>query len=86
MNTITTKLVKDGNSIAVRLPKTALVMSGLTEEILMEVKKGQITLRSNKKNRADWDKKINLVINSNPNVLLTDNELEDWDVTVNEGL
>ena len=45
MVSITTKLIKDGNSVAVRLPKTVLAMSGLHGEVQLEVEKGQVTLR-----------------------------------------
>ena len=86
MTTITTKLVKDGNSVAVRLPKTALTMSGLSGEILMEVKQGQITLRTLNKNRAGWDKKIESIIRNSPSVLQKDTELDDWEVIASDGL
>jgi antitoxin MazE len=85
MTTITTKLIKDGNSVAVRLPKTALIMSGLRDEIQMEIKQGQITLRSPQKNRAGWENKIESIIKNNPRALQTDSELDDWDVTLNDG-
>ncbi len=86
MTTITTKLIRDGNSVAVRLPKTVLVMSGLRDDIQMEVKHGQITLRSPQKIRAGWRKKITAVLGNDPNAVLVDNELNDWDVTSSDGL
>ncbi len=51
MTTITTKLIRDGNSMAVRIPKTILAMSGLNGSngtggmggtIRMEAKNGQV--------------------------------------------
>lgn len=86
MTTITTKLIKDGNSVAVRLPKTVLAMSGLSDKVQMDVKKGQITLRAPHKNREGWDIKIASVIKSNPSALCDDTELDDWDVTINDGI
>ena len=86
MTTITTKLIRDGNSAAVRLPKTVLAMSGLRDDIQMEVKRGQITLRSSQKKRTGWEKKITTVLSKNPNIVLNDNELNDWDATTGDGL
>ena len=40
MTTIAAKLIRDGNSVAVRLPKTVLIMSGLSDDVQMEVKTG----------------------------------------------
>jgi antitoxin component of MazEF toxin-antitoxin module len=60
MTAIITRLIKDGNSTAVRLPRTVLAMSGLSGEIQMEVKRGQITLRQTPltRPRAGWAEQI----------------------------
>jgi len=86
MTTITTKLIRDGNSVAVRLPKTVLAMSGLRDDIQMEVRKGQITLRSTLKSRSGWKEQMAQVVSADSKALLTDSELNDWDVTSNDGL
>ena len=86
MNIITTKLVRDGNSVAVRIPKTVLKMSGLREDIQMEVKHGQITLRSALKPRSDWKLQIAKTIETNPNAVQIDYELNDWESTISDGL
>lgn len=86
MTTITTKLIRDGNSVAVRLPKTVLAMSGLRDDIQMDVKYGQITLRSSQKNRADWPKKIANILANDPKATLVDKELSEWDITSSDGL
>lgn len=86
MTTITTKLVRDGNSVAVRLPKTVLEMSGLREEVQMEVKHGQITIRSAHKPRSEWKQQIAKTIGANPKAAQIDYELNDWDVTTSDGL
>ena len=39
MTGISTKLVKDGNSIAVRLPKTLLAMSSIEGSVKLEAQK-----------------------------------------------
>jgi antitoxin component of MazEF toxin-antitoxin module len=86
MTTITTKLVRDGNSVAIRLPKTVLVMSGLHDEVKMEVKHGQITLSSARTPRSDWRERIATVVASDPAANLADEELNDWDLTSNDGV
>jgi len=84
--TLTTKLVKDGNSIAVRLPKSVLALSGLTDSVQMEVKRGQVILRSTPSPRSGWKKQIAHVAAASPAALLPDQELNDWEVTSNDGL
>jgi antitoxin component of MazEF toxin-antitoxin module len=86
MASITTKLVKDGNSVAVRIPKTALAMSGLKDEVQMEVSQGQIVLTSAKSARAGWRQQIEYVLATNPDALAPDSELAAWDATVGDGL
>ncbi len=58
MTTITTQIVKDGNSMAVRLSKPVLSMSGLHGKVQLDVKRGQITLRAADKPRASWRQQI----------------------------
>ncbi len=86
MTTITTKLVKDGNSVAVRLPKHLLALSGLQGVIQMEVKQGQIVLRTSRSPRSGWKEQIARVQAANPLVPTPDNELAAWDTTAADGL
>lgn len=86
MASITTKLVKDGNSVAIRIPKTVLAMSGLEDEVKMDVTQGQIVLTSAKSSRTDWQRQIDHVFATNPNALAPDPELDAWDSTVGDGL
>ena len=85
MNTITTQIVKDGNSSAVRLPKTFLKISGLHGDVNLTAKKGQITVSQAKKARADWPLKMKKLIASDT-TLVKNNEFEDWDVALLDGL
>lgn len=55
---LTTKLVPDGNSTAIRLPKALLLLSGLSDVVQMEAKPGQIVLRSAANPRAGWRQQI----------------------------
>jgi len=86
MATITTKLVKDGNSLAIRLPKTVLALSGLREDVHMEVSKGRIVLRSASAPRSGWKEQIAKVVATDPASALSDDELTAWDVTSSDGI
>lgn len=77
---IITKLIKDGNSTAVRLPKTALELSGLSGTVELVVKDGQIILKKPKAARFGWS---DAVVADKP---AYDTELDDWDVLAGEGL
>ena len=61
-------------------------MSGLQNKIQMQVKKGQVILRSTHDARNGWSQKINTVLSKNPAALKTDNELDDWDDVTNDGI
>ena len=78
MNKIISKLVKDGNSTAVRLPKVALDMSGISGAVELIVKDGEITIRKPESARSSWAKAL---ITDKPSV---DNELNDWDAITGE--
>jgi antitoxin component of MazEF toxin-antitoxin module len=86
MATISTKLIRDGNSMAIRLPKTVLALSGLRENVQMEVGQGQIVLRSARAPRSGWKEQIAKVMTANPAAARPDGELTAWDVTSADGL
>ena len=50
-----TKLIQIGNSHGVRLPKSVIDQIGLTGELELEVRDGEIILRSHKHPRDGWD-------------------------------
>jgi antitoxin component of MazEF toxin-antitoxin module len=79
MASITTKLVKDGNSMAVRLPKTLLIMSGLRGSVRLEAKKGQIIIKQEETHpRAGWKAQIEKV--------LKDDDFSDMNMADADGL
>ncbi len=84
--TIITRLVKDGNSVAVRIPKTVLKLSGLQGAITMQVKQNQIILKPAPRPRSAWKQQIERVLAENPDALQSDNELSDWEVTTGDGI
>lgn len=87
MVSITTKLIKDGNSTAVRLPKTLLAMSGLQGFVQLEAKRGQIIIKRQKRQpREGWAEQIKHVLATNPKALQPDSELETWDTLAGDGL
>ena len=85
MTTLTTKLVKDGNSKAIRLNSTVLAMSGLQDDVLLEVYKDRVIIRPLSKKLNEWEQLIDQEISRNPKALETDPELDDWDSTLNDG-
>ena len=58
MTTINTSLTTSGNSVAVRLPKELLRMSGLGSKVQLEAKKGKIIISKTTSSRQDWDSRI----------------------------
>lgn len=53
-----TNLTTSGNSVAVRLPKELLRMSGLGKRVSLEAKDGKIIISKSKNPREGWDEKI----------------------------
>ena len=62
MNAIDTTLTTSGNSVAVRLPKELLKMSGLGSKVRLEVKKGKIIISRSHNPREGWDDQIKALI------------------------
>ncbi|HUD07176.1 MAG TPA: AbrB/MazE/SpoVT family DNA-binding domain-containing protein [Candidatus Saccharimonadales bacterium] len=62
MNTIDTNLTTSGNSVAVRLPKELLKMSGLGNKVTLQAKKGKIIISKPSNPRADWSQNIKAMV------------------------
>lgn len=62
MTVINTKLTTSGNSVAVRLPKELLKMSGLGDQVTLEAKKGKIIISKASNPKASWDEQIEKII------------------------
>lgn len=86
MTSITAKLIKDGNSVAVRLPKTVLAMSGLHDEVQLEVEKGRVTLRQAqpKHPHAGWEEQIKKVLEQESH--LKEDDFADMNAAMSDGL
>lgn len=58
MPTINTNLTTSGNSVAVRLPKELLRMSGLGSKVKLEARQGKIIISKVSESRSDWSTQI----------------------------
>lgn len=58
MTSIQTKLTTSGNSVAVRLPKELLKMSGLGERVTLEARRGKIIISKSLSPRTGWQEQI----------------------------
>jgi antitoxin MazE len=82
-----TKVVKIGNSRGIRIPKSVIQDSGLTEEVEIEIGDGQIIVKSLSANRANWDSAFKKMAKNNDDVLMepkssyeaTSWDKEEWD-------
>lgn len=50
-----TRIIKIGNSQGIRIPKVILELSGLGEEVELEVQNEQIIIRSTERPRQKWE-------------------------------
>ena len=53
--TIATRIVQIGNSQGVRIPKPLLEESGLSGDVELEVRAGEILIRAARSTRSGWD-------------------------------
>ena len=68
MNAINTTLTTSGNSVAVRLPKELLKMSGLSSKVKLEAKQGKIIISKSTNVHDGWGAQIKalVVVNGDP--------------------
>lgn len=52
---IKTRLVRIGNSRGIRIPKVLLDQADLGDQVQLDVREGQIVIRSTKSPREDWE-------------------------------
>lgn len=58
MKNLRTTLTTSGNSVAVRLPKELLAISGLGQAVTLEAKEGQIIISKADSSREGWSGRI----------------------------
>lgn len=81
--TLKTKIVKIGNSQGIRIPKPILEQIGVSNELEMEVKEGEIVLRLPKSSREGWAERFQEMAVKGDDKLLDDESfvLTDWEET-----
>lgn len=67
MNAINTSLTTSGNSVAVRLPKELLRMSGLGNKVKLEARQGKIIISRASNPREGWSAQIKALVIANGN-------------------
>lgn len=87
MNTfITTRIIKIGNSQGVRIPKLLIEQAGLSGDIAIEMKSGQLILRSVQLPRQNWEEQFKSMTQEGDDQLLdgglvqaTEWESSEWE-------
>ena len=82
-----TKIIKIGNSRGIRIPKSVIQDSGLTDEVEFEIGDGQIIIKSLSTHRANWDSAFKKMAKNKDGVLMETQSLykvaswqkEEWD-------
>ena len=77
-----TKVIKIGNSRGIRIPKSIIEQSNIENEVELEVKNGNIIIKSVHKKRDNWDKAFNLMSANKDDILLDEEYLDKqstWD-------
>ena len=77
-----TKLIKIGNSKGIRIPKSLLNETGLTDKVEIMIKDDSLIIKPKKKVRENWDKAFSKMAQNNDDVLLDEESainLNEWD-------
>jgi len=85
MTTIDTTLTTSGNSVAVRLPRELLRMSGLTDKsrVRLEAKKGKIIISKSTSPRQQWGVQIKALMRTEKDPA---QEFDNMNAASNDGL
>ena len=73
------KLVKVGNSQGIRIPKPICEQCGLEDEIEMDVRDGEIVIRSAHRPREGWDEAFAAMAERRDDRLLVAESSTEWD-------
>ena len=77
--TMKARIVKIGNSQGIRIPKLLLERSHLAEEVELEAADNQITIRSLRQPRQDWEHAFRTMAEQDDDALLDNHSLTQWD-------
>jgi antitoxin component of MazEF toxin-antitoxin module len=83
MNAISSTLTTSGNSVAVRLPKQLLQISGLKGRVSLSAKDGEIVIKKQSGVRDGWEDKIKSLIEQGA---LDDDDFSDMSAASLDGL
>ena len=83
MNVINTTLTTSGNSVAVRLPKELLRMSGLGPIVTLEARSGKIIISKPVNPRENWAAQIKALVDIGGDPI---QEFSDMNIASNDGL
>jgi virulence-associated protein VagC len=89
MSYITTNLTTSGNSVAVRLPKDLLRLSGLTKRVSLQAKNGQIIISNVPDPRHGWKSQIEKELKAHGELSMIDDYgdmSKENDATLTDGL
>ena len=67
---VRTRIVKIGNSQGVRIPRVLLEQADLTEEVELELREGEIVLRSVREVRSGWEQAFKAMADQRDDELL----------------
>jgi antitoxin MazE len=75
------RVVKIGNSQGIRIPKTLLDQTGISDDVELEVKQNQIVIRPISNPRKDWEKAFKAMADRGDDVLIAGDENlpHSWD-------
>jgi antitoxin MazE len=77
---VKSRIVQVGNSQGIRIPKLMLEQSGITENIEIEVKDGQILITPATKARVGWDEAFAQMVSNGDEEPILD-VTHEWDET-----
>lgn len=78
------RIIRIGNSRGIRLPKALLEHSGLGEEVELEVREGEILIKSIERPREGWAEAVRVMVERGEDGLLdapvpTQFDLDEWE-------
>lgn len=79
-----TKLIRIGNSRGIRIPKSFIEQSGLSDQVELTLGDNEIILRSADVNRKNWEDSFKKMAEEGDDFLLDQEEAEhptEWDET-----
>ncbi len=77
-----TKVIRIGNSRGIRIPKSVIEQSGITNEVELEVKNDRIIIKSVSNKRQNWESAFKEMAKNKGDILLDENSLSkqnSWD-------